>query len=86
MRAVLLGVMTAGLGMMVSGMRGMAVRGMRVVCGLLVIATLVVLSSLAVMLSGLLMVLSGLVVMFGSLMGHGFSPLHSAHARSMRLL
>jgi hypothetical protein len=70
-RAVLLRVVASCLGVMVSSMCGMAVRGMGVVRGLLVIATLVVLGSLTMMMSSPLVVLGGLVVMLGSLMGHG---------------
>jgi hypothetical protein len=57
----MLGVMTAGLGMMLFGMAGMAVSGMGVVGGLLVIAGLMVLGGFAMM-------LGGMFVVFGSLM------------------
>jgi len=60
--AVMLGVMTAGLGMMLFGMAGMAVSGMGVVRGLLVIAGLVVLGGFAVMLGGVFVMLGGLVM------------------------
>jgi hypothetical protein len=59
--AVMLGVVTAGLGMMLFGMAGMAVSGMGVVGGLLVIAGLMVLGGFAMM-------LGGMFVVFGSLM------------------
>jgi hypothetical protein len=57
----MLGVMTAGLGMMLFGMAGMAVSAVGVVRGLLVIAGLMVLGGFAMM-------LGGMFVVFGSLM------------------
>lgn len=83
----MLGVVTACLGVVMIGMRGVTVRRMGVVRCLLVIAAVVVLGGLAVMMSGFLVVLGRLVVVLRSLMRHGlFSPLHSAHTRLMRLL
>jgi hypothetical protein len=55
------GVMTAGLGMMLFGVAGVAVSGVGVVGGLLVIAGLM-------MLGGFAMMLGGMFVVFGSLM------------------
>ena|SRR5258707_14674111 len=55
------GVMTAGLGMMLFGVAGVAVSGVGVVGGLLVIAGLMVLGGFAMM-------LGGMFVVFGSLM------------------
>jgi hypothetical protein len=63
MRAVMLGVMTAGLGMMLLGLAGMAVRAVGVVCRLLVIAGLVVPGGFAVMLRRVFVVLGSLVMM-----------------------
>jgi hypothetical protein len=85
-RAVLLGVMLARLGAVMRGMVSMALRGMGVMSSLLVMTAFMMLCSFAVVLGGLLVMLGGLMVMFRSLMRHGFSPLCSAHTRSMRLL
>jgi hypothetical protein len=63
MVAVMLGVVAAGLDVVMLGVAGMAVGGVGVVRGLLVIAGLVMLGSFAVMPRGMLMVLGGLVVM-----------------------
>ena len=73
--AVMLGVMTAGLDMMMFGMAGMTVGAVSVVRRLLVIAGLM-------MLGGFTMVLGCVLVMFGSLVmvldacvvAHVFSP------------
>jgi len=61
--AVMLGVMTAGLGMMLFGVAGVAVSGVCVVRGLLVIAGLMVLGGFAVMLGGMFVVFGSLVMM-----------------------
>lgn len=78
--------MLARLGAVMRGMVSMALRGMGVMGGLLVMTAFVMLCSFAVMLSGLLVMLGGLMMMVRSLMRHGFSPHCSAHARSIRLL
>jgi hypothetical protein len=62
MRAVMLGVMPAGLDMMMFGMAGVTVRGMRVMRRLLVIAGLVVLGGFAVMLGGVFVMLRSLMM------------------------
>ena len=56
------GVMTAGLGMMLFGMAGMAVGAVGVVRGLLVIAGLMVLGGMFVVFGSLMMVLDACVV------------------------
>jgi hypothetical protein len=66
--AVLLGVMTAGLGMMFFSVAGMPVSAMSVVRGLLVIAGFMMLGGFAVMLGCLLVVFSGLVVVLDACM------------------
>ena len=63
-RAVMDGVMTAGLGMMLFGVAGMTVGGVSVVRGLLVIAGFVMLGGFAVMLGCVLVMFGGLVMMF----------------------
>jgi hypothetical protein len=70
--AVMLGVVLARLARVMGGVRGMAMRGVRVVTGLLVIVVLVMGGRLA-------MVLGGMLVMFGRggmvlddlVLGHG---------------
>jgi hypothetical protein len=62
MLAVVLGVVTAGLGMMLFGVAGVAVSGVGVMRRLLVIAGLVVLGGLAVMPGGMFVVFGGLVM------------------------
>jgi hypothetical protein len=75
MRAVLLGVMTAGLDMMVFGMAGMAMGAVGVVRCLFVIAGLMVFGRFAVMLRGVFVVFGGLVMMFDAfVVVHDFSP------------
>jgi hypothetical protein len=64
------GVMTTRLGMMLFGVTGMAVGAMSVVCGLLVIAGLVVLGGFAVMFGGVLVMFCGLLVMFDCVFAH----------------
>jgi hypothetical protein len=63
MMAVVLGVMTARLVMMMFGMAGVAVRGMGMVGGFFVIAGLMVLGGLAVMFRRMFVMLGGLVMM-----------------------
>jgi hypothetical protein len=62
MLAVMGGVVTARLGVVMFGVAGMTVRGVGVVRRLFVIAGLVMLGGLAVMLGGMLVMLGGLVV------------------------
>jgi hypothetical protein len=66
--AVLLGVVPARLHVMMFGMAGMAVRGVRMMRRLLVIAGFVMLGGLPMMPGRMLMVLGGLVVMLHALM------------------
>jgi hypothetical protein len=61
--AVMGGVVTARLGVVMFGVAGMTVRGMGVVRRLFVIAGLVMLGGFAVMFCGMLVMLGGLVVM-----------------------
>jgi len=75
MFAVVLGVMTARLGMMLLGMAGMAVGGVGVMRRLLVIAGFV-------MLGGFAVVLGGVFVMFGSLVMMVPDACVVAHVRS----
>lgn len=82
--AVLLGVVAARLGMVMRGVGGVTMRGMRVMGGLLVVAALVVLGGLAMMLRRLLVMLGGLVVVLGSLMGHGRVSCRTAQSRTLR--
>ena len=63
MLAVVLGVMTAGLGMMLFGVAGVAVSGVGVVRRLLVIAGFMVLGGFAVMLGSMFVVFGRLVMM-----------------------
>ena len=67
MLAVMGGVVTARLGVMVFGVAGMTVRGVGVVRRLLVIAGFVVLRGFAMMLGGMLVMLGGLVMMLDTL-------------------
>ena len=60
---MVLGVMTAGFGMMLFGVAGVAVCSVGVMRGLLVIAGLVVFGGFAVMPGGMFVVFGGLVVM-----------------------
>jgi hypothetical protein len=73
-RAVLLGVMAAGLGVMLFGVAGMAMRGVGVVSGLLVIAGFMMLGGFAVMLCRMLVVFGGLLVMFDGVFAHVSLP------------
>ena len=68
MLAVLRSVMPARLDVMMLGVAGMAVGGVRVMRRLLVIAGLVMLGGFAMMLCCMLMVLGRLVVMLDALM------------------
>ena len=74
MRAVMLGVMTARLVVMFLGVAGMAMRGMGVVGGLLVVAGIMVLGGFAMMLGGMLVMFGGLVVMFDGVFAHVCAP------------
>jgi hypothetical protein len=66
-------VMAACLGVVMLRLHRMAVRGMRVVCGLLVVSCLVVLGGFAMMVSGLFVLFGGLVMVIGALMcRHGY--------------
>jgi hypothetical protein len=68
--AVMLGVVTARLDMMMFGVAGMAVGGVGVMRGLLVIAGLVVLGGFAVMPGGVLVMFGGLGVMIDGVLAH----------------
>jgi hypothetical protein len=72
--AVLHRVMPACFGVVFLRVTGVAVRGMSVVGGLLVIASLVMLGGLLVMLSGMFVMLGSLAVMFYGLLAHCFLP------------
>ena len=63
MLAVMLGVMPAGLDMVVFGMAGVPVSAVRMMGGLFVIASFVVPGGFAVMLGGVLVMFGGLVMM-----------------------
>jgi hypothetical protein len=67
----MLGVMLARLAGVMGGVRGMAVRRMRMVAGLLVAVGLVVLGRFAMMLGGMLVMLgSGVMVLDDLVLGH----------------
>jgi hypothetical protein len=72
--AVVLGVMTAGFGMMFFGVAGVAVSAVGVVRGLFVIAGLVVLGGFAVMPGGMLMVFGGFMMMLDGVFAHVCAP------------
>jgi hypothetical protein len=72
--AVVLGVMTAGLGVVFFGVAGMAMRAVGVMRGLVVIAGFVALGGFAVMLGGLLVMFGSLVMMFDSVLAHVALP------------
>jgi hypothetical protein len=72
--AVVLGVMTARLGMMFFGVAGMAVGAVSVVRRFFVIAGLVVLGGFTVMLGGMLVMFGGLVMMFDGVFAHVCAP------------
>ena len=67
MRAVLFGVVTAGLGVMFFGVAGVAMRAVGVVSGLFVITGFM-------MLGGVLVMFGRLVVMVDCVVAHVFSP------------
>jgi hypothetical protein len=73
-RAVMLGVVTARLGVMLLGMAGMAMRTVGVVGGLLMVTGLMVLGGLAMMLGGMFMMFGGLVVMVDGVLAHVVLP------------
>ena len=66
----MLGVVTARLDVVMFGMAGMAVGGVGVMRGLLVIAGFVVLGGFAMMLGGMFVVLGGLMMVLDA---HGFA-------------
>ena len=71
MLAVMLGVMLARLTGVMGGVRGMAVRRMGMMCGLLVRVRLVMLGGLAMMLGGVLVMLGrGVVMLYDLVLGH----------------
>jgi hypothetical protein len=75
MRAVLLGVMTAGLDMMMFGVAGVAMGAVGMVRGLFVIAGAMVPGGFAVMLGRVLVVFGGLVmVLYACMVAHICSP------------
>lgn len=74
MLAVVLGVMTARLGMMFFSVAGMAVGAVSVVRRFFVIAGFVVPGGFTVMLGGMLMMFGGLVVMFDGVFAHVCTP------------
>ncbi|SDP18134.1 hypothetical protein [Afipia sp. GAS231] len=74
MLTVVLGVVTARLGVMFFGVAGMAVGAMRVVRRLFVIAGFVVLGGFTVMLGGMLVMFGGFVVMFDGVFAHVCAP------------
>jgi hypothetical protein len=71
--AVVLGVMTARLGVVFFSVAGMAMGAVGVMRGLLVIAGFVMLGG-AVMLGGVLVMFGGLVMMFDGVLAHVRSP------------
>jgi len=73
-RAVVLGVMTARLMMMFLGVAGMAMRGVGVVGGLLVVTGIMMPGGFAMMLGSMLVMLGSLVVMFDGVLAHGALP------------
>ena len=73
--AVMLGVMTAGLNMMMLGMAGVSVRAVRMMSRLFVIAGFMVLGSFAMVLRGMLMMFGRLVMMLDAcVVAHISSP------------
>jgi hypothetical protein len=68
---MLVSVVLAGFGGVMRGMRGMAVCDMRMVAGLFVIGSLVMVGGGVMMLGGMLVVFGGFVVMIDSLLRHG---------------
>jgi hypothetical protein len=63
---VLLGVMLGGFAAVVGCVRRMAVGGMRVMRGFLVVAVIVMLGRFAMMMSGVLVMFCGAAMMFGA--------------------
>ena len=74
MLTVMLGVMTARLGMMFFGVAGVTMRGVGVVRRLFVIAGFVVFGGFTMMLGGMLVMFGGLVVMFDGVFAHVCAP------------
>ena len=74
MLAVMGGVVTARLGVVMFGVAGMTVRGMGVVRRLFVIAGFMMLGGFAVMFGGMLVVFCGLVVMVDCVGAHVSLP------------
>jgi hypothetical protein len=73
--AVMLGVMTAGFDMVMLGMAGVAMRAVRMMSRLFVIAGFMMLGSFAMVLRGMLVVFGCLVVMLDAcVVGHVSSP------------
>ena len=64
--AVMLGVVNARLVRMLMGMQLVAMRDMRMVCGLFVVAGFVMVGRFVMMLGGLFMMLGGLAMMFSA--------------------
>ena len=73
----MLGVMTAGLDVMMLGVAGVAMRAVRVMSRLFVIAGFMMPGGFAVVLGGMLVVFGGFAVMIDSLLRHG-EPLSEA--------
>ena len=69
----MLGVMTAGLGVVFFSVAGMAVRAVGVMRGLVVIAGFVMLGGFAVMLGGVFVMFGSLVVVFDGVLAHVLS-------------
>jgi hypothetical protein len=83
-RAVLLGVMPAGFGVVLFGVAGMTVGGVSVMGGLFVIAGFVMFGGFAVMLRRVLVVLGGLVMMFDAcVVAHGALPVSLFEVRTV---
>jgi hypothetical protein len=71
----MLGVMTAGFGVMMFGMAGVAMRAVRMMSRLFVIAGFMMLGSFAMVLRGMLVMFGCLVVMLDAcVVGHVSSP------------
>jgi len=71
------GVKLARLDVVMLRLRGVAVRRVRVMAGLLVVSGLVMLGRLAMMVSGLLVMLRSLAMVFGGFMRHGLLSLEA---------
>jgi hypothetical protein len=73
--AVMLGVMTAGFDMVMLGMAGVAMRAVRMMSRLFVIAGFMMLGSFAMVLRGMLVMFGRLVMMLDAcVVGHVSSP------------